>query len=218
MSEQKIEHDYRLHGDNMNEVYPSEYDAALDMPENLTDHPCYWVWANMKRRCSNKNHKAYRNYGGRGITVCDEWYQSSWKFIHWSIMNGWEKGLELDRIDNDKGYCPDNCRYIDKKTNRRNTQLLSRANTSGFRGVRFHKLANKWHARGKYDGKEFSAGYADTALDAAILRDRYVVENNLDLPLNFADHQEHLDAPEIKTELEQWLDNVNESVDTGAPF
>lgn len=75
---------------------------------------------NMIDRCTNVLHKDYMNYGGRGISVCNEWMESRQAFLIWSIKNGYSNDLELDRIDNNKGYSPDNCRYITRQENRNN--------------------------------------------------------------------------------------------------
>lgn len=77
-------------------------------------------WSGIKERCYNPKIKAYKNYGGRGITVCDEWINNFEAFCEWSKNNGFRIDLELDRIDNDKGYSPDNCRYVTHKENNRN--------------------------------------------------------------------------------------------------
>ena len=82
----------------------------------------YMVWQSMKQRILNLNHKSYKNYGGRGITICPEWIDSYIIFRDWSLRHGYQEGLEIDRRDNDKGYSPENCRWITKKENTRNTR------------------------------------------------------------------------------------------------
>jgi len=78
----------------------------------------------MKGRCHNPKHDDYKNYGARGITICDEWLNDPISFETWALENGFKEGLEIDRIDNDKGYSPDNCRWVSRKFN----MLHKRAN------------------------------------------------------------------------------------------
>lgn len=77
----------------------------------------YRIWADMKQRCSNTKHKYYHRYGGRGITVCDEWTEDFQAFYDWAMDNGYQGNLTIDRKDNDKGYHPDNCRWTTHKKN-----------------------------------------------------------------------------------------------------
>ena len=86
----------------------------------LSNHPLYRVLVGMKARCYNKNTINYERYGARGITICNEWRNSFQVFIEWGLSNGWEKGLTIDRENNNKGYSPDNCRFITMKKNCRN--------------------------------------------------------------------------------------------------
>lgn len=80
-----------------------------------------WLkWRNMNIRCYKEYCPQYRNYGGRGITVCDEWRHDARAFISWAKINGWEPGLSLDRIDNDGPYSPHNCRFATNKVQSRN--------------------------------------------------------------------------------------------------
>lgn len=74
----------------------------------------------MKSRCSNKKNEHYHIYGGRGISVCQEWRSNFRVFAEWSKSNGYRNGLQIDRIDNNCGYSPTNCRWVDCKTNSRN--------------------------------------------------------------------------------------------------
>jgi len=79
----------------------------------------YNAWANMKKRCSNPRVHNYNRYGGRGISVCDEW-QSSKPFIIWALNNGYADDLTIDRIDNDGNYEPSNCRWVSPEENAAN--------------------------------------------------------------------------------------------------
>jgi len=86
----------------------------------------YWAWKSMKQRCLNPKCHAFKNYGARGITVCDAWMDFE-PFCEWALINGYRHGLELDRKDNSKGYSPDNCRWVSRReniNNRRKTIIL----------------------------------------------------------------------------------------------
>lgn len=90
----------------------------------------YAIWSNMIYRCSNENASNYENYGGRGISVCEQWQGKAGfeKFREWAVNNGYEETLTIDRADPDGNYEPTNCRWADNKTqirNRRNTIFLT---------------------------------------------------------------------------------------------
>lgn len=86
------------------------------------DHKLWRVWWSMKKRCYDNNNKHYNDYGGRDIKVCDEWLQSYENFYNWSMNNGYGDGLSIDRIDTNKNYEPNNCRWTDTKTQAYNTR------------------------------------------------------------------------------------------------
>ena len=139
----------------------------------------YNVWNSMKGRCTRKKFIEYSRYGGRGITLCEEWLDVS-NFIKWSLVSGWEPGLQIDRIDNDKGYSPDNCRFVTHLENQHNKSRLKRNNTTGFSGVSFHRGCKKFYARVAH--KSFGIkclGLHNTPEEAAEARDRFIIANNL---------------------------------------
>ena len=91
----------------------------------------YSIYCAMKKRCYNKNYHQYKDWGGRGITICDEWLNDFMDFYNWSMSNGYQNNLTIDRIDNDKGYSPSNCRWVDMKTQRRNSRRIRNITING---------------------------------------------------------------------------------------
>ena len=88
----------------------------------MTNSRIYNIFHGMRQRCNNKNCSAYKNYGAKGIKVCPEWDSAMGfrSFYKWSIENGYQDNLTIDRIDNSKGYSPDNCRWITNSEQQRN--------------------------------------------------------------------------------------------------
>lgn len=89
-----------------------------------TTHPLYVVYTGIKGRCYCLSDAAYHLYGGRGISICQEWRTDFKSFFDWAMSNGWQKGLHVDRIDNDGNYGPLNCRIVtprENAMNKRNT-------------------------------------------------------------------------------------------------
>ena len=154
----------------------------------LTKHRLYNTWNQMMRRCHNPEHKNYIDYGGRGITVCERWHSIE-NFIE-DMFPTFEEGLTLDRIDVDGNYEPSNCRWVDKYIQAQNTRLLRDNNKSGFRGVYWHKANNKWRVRIMVSNKRINLGYFNTAIEGAIAYNNYIIENNLEHPLNIIIEEE----------------------------
>lgn len=115
----------------------------------------YSIWTNMKQRCLSETNKSYNDYGGRGITICDEWIESYASFMKWAVEHGYDESLpyykcSLDRIDVNGPYSPDNCRWVDSKEqarNRRNTIMfchdgknMSLSEWADATGIKYHTL------------------------------------------------------------------------------
>ena len=103
------------------------YRKSVLTKHGMSDSRLYHIWNGMIERCKYETNISYPNYGGMGIEVCDEWLESS-AFIKWAFENGYSEKMTLDRIDVNKGYSPDNCRWTDiitQANNKKNNVLLT---------------------------------------------------------------------------------------------
>jgi AP2 domain len=138
------------------------------------------IWGTMIGRCHDQKRDSFERYGRRGIVVCGEWMKFS-TFRLWALQTGYKAGLEIDRRKNDKGYSPDNCRWVTKNQQAFN-KLKYRKNPQGgtpsspFIGVTRDKARGKWMARIKENGRNHTVGRFDTQEEAAHARDGAAVD------------------------------------------
>lgn len=123
------------------------------------------IWKSMKCRCNDKNHPSFKNYGARGIGICDEWQESYTAFKKWAVSHGYSDDLELERIDVNQGYSPENCKWIthrEQTMNRRDTLYITVGRRNGktmklrefctLHGISINTV-NDWRHRGVLEGK-----------------------------------------------------------------
>lgn len=139
--------------------------------ETITTHgmartPSYIIWVAMIQRCTNPDNISYKNYGGRGITVCEEWRNSFEAFF--KDMGQKPDGLSIDRIKNELGYFKENCRWATRTEQNRNCRL-SKNNKTGVNGVYWNKLRQKY-AAGIRANKKYFVGYFTDLEDAKAAR------------------------------------------------
>ena len=147
------------------------------------------IWAGMKARCNNSKDTGYYMYGAVGIKVCKKWNKktSYSAFKRWAMLNGYADDLSIDRIDGKKNYKPSNCRWATPRTQSRNQKKIRVTNNSGYRGVGLSRNKLRYRARIFVNPKEISLGVYDTAEEAGLMYDKYVIENKLEHTRNFND-------------------------------
>lgn len=139
------------------------------------------IWISMKNRCKNENSVGYKNYGGRGITVCSSWHYYE-NFKNWALANGYSDVLSIDRINSDMGYTPENCRWTTRTVQARNTRRIYTTNKTGFRGV--YQEGSKFVASIGIASKTLRLGIFETKEEAANAYDTFVCINNLEHTTN----------------------------------
>lgn len=149
----------------------------------MSTNPLYKKLNGMITRCYNPNSKDYSRYGGRGITICDEWLNDFMSFYKWCNENGYKKELSIDRIDNDGNYEPNNCRFTNKNIQQRNSTKICKRNKTGYRGVRIDR--GRIRSQIVVNSKTIHLGYSKTLEDGAMLYDKYIDDNNLEHTKNF---------------------------------
>lgn len=145
----------------------------------------YNCYLDMRARCYDPKLRNYNHYGGRGISVCEEWmdHMNGFEnFVKWSMANGFNETLSIDRIDNDGGYNPHNCRWTTRRIQNINKRP-STQNTSGYVGIRKHNITG-WYGSVKVDNKDHYTGWSKDIMEAVKMRNDYIIRNNLDNKLN----------------------------------
>jgi hypothetical protein len=137
----------------------------------------YRIWQSMKERTRNPKNPKFKWYGGKGISVCQDWLDYE-TFETWAKNNGYQDNLTIDRIDPDGNYCPENCRWI---TQVQQIGNIKRIPKSGYSGVveRKHKTKTSYQAIIENSRYKKYLGTYKTATEAAFARDLYLLENNL---------------------------------------
>ena len=113
--------------------YRNEVTSNRTSTHNLSKNKLYKLFYGIKQRCYEVNHKSYKYYGGKGIKICDEWLNDFQKFYDWSVANGYDKNAKygectIDRIDTNKDYSPENCRWVSmniQNKNKGNNRLIT---------------------------------------------------------------------------------------------
>lgn len=151
----------------------------------LSGHKLYQVWCCEKARCYNTNDRNYCDYGGRGVSVSEEFSDFTiWLEYVETLPNAYRDKYSIDRIDNDKGYERGNLRWASRSIQAQNTRVLRKDNKSGYRGVSWDSLAKSWMVVIGIDGKQKYLGRTKTAMSGAMIYDNYVIENNLEHTVN----------------------------------
>lgn len=142
--------------------------GTIRIKHGLYKHPLFRIWLGINKRCSNINDSIFKNYGGRGIKVCEDWRNDFLAFYNWAIEHKWQKGLQIDRIDNNGGYEPSNCRIVTPKencNNKRNNRIWE------YDGMRL--TVTQW---GELKGIEFGT------LHSRVYRYNWTIERALNTP------------------------------------
>lgn len=160
--------------------YPKDEKGRFKKQHGLRRHILYRIWSNIKDRCYNPNNYAYKDYGGRGIKVCDEWKNDFKLFYDYmmALPNILKKGYSIDRINNDGNYEPGNLRIADSHIQATNARIHS-DNKTGYPGVTFRKDVSKYRSRIRVYGNLIDLGTHMWPEDAYMARIKYIKEHGL---------------------------------------
>jgi len=143
----------------------------------------YLLWYNMRARCKYDCVDSAQYYKHKGISVCTEWEDYP-IFKSWALANGHQENLQIDRKDSDGNYEPSNCRFVTPRDNSLNRKVPSSKQIGNYKGIRFYKRNGKWAVFLSISkGRETHLGYYNTEYTALLVRNSYILEHNLNIPI-----------------------------------
>jgi len=150
----------------------------------------YKVFYGIKNRCYSKNNTNYKDYGGRGVTICDEWMNNPLSFVEWALNNGYKDGLEIDKDIkseelgiNPPLYSPETCIFVTSKENGHHKRVRN-DNQLGLTGVYYDKARGKFASTVHNNGKTLFRKRFNTIEEASKYRDDYIIKHDLPHTLN----------------------------------
>jgi hypothetical protein len=140
----------------------------------------FTIWKGMKARCYNPKAFKYEIYGGKGVSMCEEWRDGVVAFYTWAMANGYRDDLTIDRVDSDGNYEPSNCRWATRSIQNRNRRKKN-GSASSFLGIslQHHAKITRYVAFIRVNGKSKYLGWSHIEEDAARIRDKFIRDNNL---------------------------------------
>lgn len=151
---------------------------------NKCHHRLYEIWCGMKERCNNPKNQKYKNYGGRGIKICEEWNESFDTFYSWALAHGWNEKLNgreqsIDRIDVNGNYEPSNCRFANDSLQMMNRRPMGKV---GYVGISKDKTG--YRATVTINGRNTYIGHSTDIKTVVNMRNQYIIEHNLPNKIN----------------------------------
>ena len=154
--------------------------SCSQQTHGLRKDKSYVRWGNMKRRCYDTSHASYARYGGRGITVCEEWVEDFATYVKYinSLPNANVDSYTIDRIKNDEGYKPNNLRWASPETQAANKSIYV-PTKSGIKGVVKSSKTKNFEVFVTHDGIKHYLGSVRDKEEGLAIRQKYIIENNL---------------------------------------
>lgn len=150
--------------------YSEKGKQGFQKTHGLSAHPLYKAWKRIKNRCYNPNSIDYKDYGERGIVMCEEWKADFMPFYDWAIENGWQYGLSIERNDFNGNYEPSNCKWIPLQDQSKNR-----------RGCRFITYNGETHTVSEWSR---ILGISRETINRRLNSEKYTVEEVFEIPVN----------------------------------